>query len=152
MKDTWPQFQPADDSVLISVRPQYVEQIVSGEKNVEFRRVWPLRSIGTLVVYSTSPSQCLAAVVEVTETVRASKATLWRVATEEGGGITKRALMDYFTGKDLGIALRLGRRTSFSAGLTAKSAFGPSFRAPQSFRYLNDREKAVVRKLLNQIK
>ena len=148
MNDTWPQFQPADDSVLISIRPQYVEQIVSGAKNVEFRRVWPVRPIKTLVVYSTSPSQCLVAVVEVKEAVRASKTALWRVAVQEGGGITKRALMDYFDGKDLGVALRLGRRTSLPAGLTAKSAFGPSFRAPQSFRYLTDCDKAVVRKLL----
>lgn len=152
MKDTWPQFLPADDSVLISIRPQFVEQIVSGAKNVEFRRVWPLRPIKTLVVYSTSPSQCLAAVVEVTEAVRISKTALWRLAAEEGGGITKRALMDYLDGKDLGVALRLGRRTSLPAGLTAKSAFGPSFRAPQSFRFLNDGEKATVRKLLKQIK
>ena len=152
MKDTWPQFLPADDSVLISIRPQYVEQIVSGAKNVEFRRVWPSHSIKTLVVYSTSPSQCLAAVVEVTDAVRASKAALWRVAAEEGGGITKKALMEYFDGKDLGVALRLGRRASLPAGLTAKSAFGPHFRAPQSFRYLNDREKALVRTLLKQTK
>lgn len=152
MKDTWPQFLPADDSVLISIRPQYVDQIVSGTKNVEFRRAWPVRPIKTMVIYSTAPSQCLAAIVEVVDVVRASKTALWRIASDEGGGISKRLLMDYFEGKDIGVALRLGKRVSLDAGLTAKRVFGATFRAPQSFRYLSDREKAALRKLLLEVR
>ena len=148
MKDTWPQFLPADDSVLISIHPGFVEQIASGAKNVEFRRVWPVRPIRTMVIYSTSPSQCLAAIVEVTEVIRASRTALWRMASTEGGGISRRSLMDYFEGKDVGVALRLGKRVSLDAGLAAKRVFGTTFRPPQSFRYLSDGEKLALRRLL----
>lgn len=152
MKDIWPQFQPADDSVLISIRPQYVEQIVSGEKNVEFRRVWPVRPIRTMVVYSTTPSQCLAAIVEIAEVVRASKSALWHVASINGGGITKRSLLEYLQGKDVGVALRLGKRIVLPEGIAAKDVLGSSFRAPQSFRYLADEEKLALRKLLRRLR
>src|SRR6478735_5462505 len=124
MNDTWPQFSPADNSILISIRPRYVDQIVTGMKNVEFRRSWPTRPIRTMVVYSTAPSQCLASIVEVTEVVRASRTALWRIASEEGGGISRRPLMDYFEGKDVGVALRLGKRLFLDEGLTAKGVFG----------------------------
>lgn len=105
-----------------------------------------------MVVYSTTPSQCLAAIVDITEVVRASKSALWRVATSDGGGITKRSLMDYFQGKDIGVALRLGKRIVLPEGIAAKNVLGPTFRAPQSFRYLADEEKSALRKLLRKLK
>ncbi|MGC4395699.1 ASCH domain-containing protein [Hydrogenophaga crocea] len=136
------------DVALISVHPVYVEKIMSGEKNLEFRRIWPKRAIDTLVVYATHPQQRLAAIVQVAGVVRVSKTALWRVAAAEGGGITRQALFDYFEGKELGVAIRLGKRIKLGSGLPPKKVFGASFRPPQSFRYLSDTEKLKVRALL----
>ncbi|HEX7890776.1 MAG TPA: hypothetical protein VF522_15555 [Ramlibacter sp.] len=136
------------DVALISVHPVHVKKIMSGEKNLEFRRVWPTRAIETLVVYSTHPEQRLAAVVQVAGVVRASKTALWQVATVEGGGITRQALSDYLEGKKLGVAIRLGKRVNLGAGVLPTKVLGASFRPPQSFRYLSNIEKAKVRALL----
>ncbi len=136
------------DVALISVHPFYVEKIMSGEKNVEFRRIWPKRAIETLVVYATQPEQRLATIVQVAGVVRASKTALWRVAAAEGGGITRQALCEYFEGKELGVAIRLGKRINLGSGLLPKKVFGAAFRPPQSFRYLSDAEKWKVRALL----
>jgi predicted transcriptional regulator len=137
-----------NDVALISVHPIHVEKIMSGEKNLEFRRVWPTRMIDTLVVYATHPQQRLAAVVQVSGVLRASKTALWQVATAEGGGITRRALFDYLEGKEIGVAIRLGRRFDMGWRVQPKEVFGPSFRPPQSFRYLSSAEKTRVRALL----
>ena len=136
------------DVVLISVHPVHVEKIMSGEKNLEFRRVWPARAIDTLVVYATHPEQRLAAIVQVAGVLRASKTALWQVAATEGGGITRQALSDYLEGKDVGVAIRLGRRLDLGSGVLPKKIFGASFRPPQSFSYMSDTEKAKVRALL----
>lgn len=136
------------DVALISVHPVHVEKILSGEKNLEFRRVWPDRTINTLVVYATQPEQRLAAVVQVAGVVRASKTALWQVAANEGGGITRQALSDYLVGKEQGVAIRLGRRFDLGSGVLPKKVFGASFRPPQSFRYLSETEKQKVLALL----
>lgn len=136
------------DVALISVHPVHVEKILSGEKNLEFRRVWPVREIKTLVVYATRPEQRLVAIVQVAGVLRASKTALWQIAAAEGGGITRQSLSDYFEGKELGVALRLGKRVDLGAGVLPKKVFGASFRPPQSFRYLSNAEKAKVHALL----
>lgn len=136
------------DVALISVHPVHVEKIVSGEKNLEFRRVWPTRVIETLVVYATHPVQRLAAIVQVAGVVRASKTALWQVAVAEGGGITRKALSNYLEGKELGVAIRLGKRVDLGSSVLPKMVFGASFRPPQSFRYLSDTEKTKVRTML----
>jgi predicted transcriptional regulator len=144
MKSLKPSFRFADDVALISIHPEHVEKIVAGEKNVEFRRRWPNRAIGTLVIYATSPVKRLAAVVEITEVVRASKTALWTISSDEGGGITRQRLFDYLDGKTLGIALKLGKRLPFDDGLLPKEVFGDSFHAPQSYRYLTEDEKTAL--------
>jgi predicted transcriptional regulator len=142
---------PIDDEVaLISIHPQHVEKIISGEKNIEFRRVWPERRISSMVVYSTSPIQRIAAVIEITDVLRASRTTLWKAASLEGGGVTKQVLFDYLEGKQQGIGLRLGQRVTFSNGILPSTIFGKTFRPPQSFRYLSIAEKNKIKKLLDK--
>jgi len=148
MKNSKPSPSLLGDVALISIHPPYVKKIMSGEKKLEFRRVWPTRPVEALVVYSTHPEQRLMGVVEIVGVLRASKTALWRAASEEGGGITRRALFDYMDGKQEGVALRLGAATSLGSGVSPSTVFGPSFRAPQSFRYLTAVEKVNVRKLM----
>ncbi|MGO4416889.1 ASCH domain-containing protein [Cupriavidus sp. KB_39] len=146
MKDLKPSIRFADDIALISIHPGYVEKIIAGEKNVEFRRRWPNRIIGTLVVYATSPVKRLAVIVEITEVVRASKTALWRISSDEGGGISRQRLFDYLDGKALGVALKLGRRLPLEGGLLPNEVFGAPFHAPQSYRYLTEDEKIALRR------
>ena len=145
MKSLRPSFRFADDVALISIHPEHVEKIIAGEKNVEFRRSWPSRAIRTLVIYATSPAKHLAAVVEITEVVRASKTALWNISSDEGGGITRQRLFDYLEGKTIGIALKLGKRLPLGDGLLPREIFGASFHAPQSYRYLTDDERTALR-------
>lgn len=152
MRSSKTSFAFEGDVALISVHPVHVAKIISGEKNLEFRRVWPARAIETLVVYATHPEQRLAAIVQVAGVVRASKTVLWQVAAAEGGGITRQALSDYLNGKELGVAIRLGKRVDLGSGVLPKKVFGGSFRPPQSFRYLLDAEKAKVRSLLEAVR
>jgi predicted transcriptional regulator len=131
--------------VLISIHPAYVEKIMNGEKNLEFRRTWPAARIGTLVIYATSPVMLIAGLVEVESVARGSGTSLWRMAREVGGGIPRQALRDYLNGKDEGVALKLGRRMKFGDGVSPQDLFGTAFKPPQSYRYVKEDElKALV--------
>ena len=131
----------AGDIALISIHPEHVAKILSGEKNFEFRRTWSRRDVRTLVVYSTAPEKRLAAVVEVVDVIRGPKTHLWSMTSRSGPGLTRKTLFDYLAGADEGVALALGRRLSLGEDATPQTVFRSAFHAPQSFRFLTDVEK-----------
>jgi len=54
--------------ILISINPEYVEKILSGEKKYEFRKINPKRKIDALVIYQTYPLMRVVAEAEVKTT------------------------------------------------------------------------------------
>lgn len=134
------------NAALISIHPGYVEKIISGEKRLEFRRGWAAIPVDLLVIYATLPVQQIVALVEVGQTIRASKTKLWELARDHGGGISRRKLFAYLEGKQEGVALELTRRLKFSAGVDPRSLFGQEFVPPQSFRYLKKDELKILSK------
>lgn len=133
--------------MLISIQPQYVKKILTGEKRWEFRRSWPKEPIGALLIYSTAPTKRIAAFIEVGEVVRASKSRLWEVGGKQGG-ISRRALFGYLDGKEQAACIELKRLIRFGDGIEPRQLFGKDFHAPQSFRYLKDDEIARVVSLI----
>jgi predicted transcriptional regulator len=148
MKNTKKSVLKAANAALISIHPGYVEKIVSGEKRFEFRRGWAALPVDFLVIYATSPVQRIVAIVEVGRTIRGSRSSLWRLARDEGGGISRRKLFAYLAGKKEGVAIELIRRMKLGEALDPLVLFGEEFRPPQSFRYLNQDELKVLAKQL----
>src|SRR5687768_6688573 len=131
--------QPAGRPVLLSVRPKYADRIASGDKKVEFRRVWTAQPVSELVLYSTSPASRLIAVASIAEIIHAPRSTLWGYATRLGGGITRRELFEYFQGVSHGFALILGNVRVLSPPRNPAD-HSKRFRPPQSFRFLSPKE------------
>lgn len=130
---------PGGRAVLLSVKPRFADLIVSGTKQVEFRRVWAQEHVPWIAVYSSTPTQKIIGIVEVESVVLASASTLWGMNGSLGGGLTRTELRSYFAGRVKGYAVMLGRV------LRPHSPVEPAevirgFRAPQSFRYLTDPE------------
>lgn len=130
---------------LISIHPEHVEKIVSGEKMWEFRRAWAKSPVDLLVVYATAPIKMIIAVIEIGEEVRGSKQRLWELSRDHQGGISRRKLFAYLEGKSEGVALQLKSRLVFENGIDPKELFGKGFRAPQSFQYMNQKEWLLIR-------
>lgn len=128
------------NAALISIHPNYVEKILSGEKRLEFRRSWGTNQVDFLVIYSTSPVQQIVAVTEIGQVFRGSKNRLWELARSQGGGISRRKLFAYMEGKKEGVALELSRTLKIAQGINPRDFFGEGFRPPQSFRYLSSSE------------
>ena len=128
---------------LISIRPNFVEKILSGEKRLEFRRSWAAEQVDVLVIYSSSPTQKLVAAVNVVNVIEGSPTALWELAKEKGGGVTRQLIYDYFKGKKTGFALEIADVLEFERAVDPKVVF-KDFIAPQSFRYLDQKDYTKI--------
>ena len=131
---------------LISIRPYFVEKILSGEKKLEFRRAWAAGPVDVLVIYSSAPIQRIVATVNVVEVTEGSPTALWELAKEKGGGVTRQLIYDYFAGKKTGFATRWSDILELEHPVDPKKVF-KNFLAPQSFRYIDAKD---YRKILQQ--
>ncbi|HCY15044.1 MAG TPA: hypothetical protein DHV21_03540 [Curvibacter sp.] len=136
---------PGARAVLLSVKPQYSDLILSGEKRVEFRRTWAKDSVEMIAIYSSSPIQRIVGLVEVEGFISGSPTKLWSVCADRGGGLTRQELRSYFDGKSTGYGVLLGPVHPLKKSLDPKSIF-KDFRAPQSFRYLSVAERKKLEK------
>ena len=126
---------------LVSIRPQYVDKILAGEKTVELRRRFPESvSVGAVAyIYSTSPVQAVVGCAKIREVQRLTVAEIWK---EHGDAacISRRDFYDYFSGTKFGFAIILGAVKAMPEQMTAReleSQFG--IVPPQSYRYVTDR-------------
>lgn len=124
---------------LISIRPCFVEKILSGEKKLEFRRSWTAEPVDVLVIYSSSPMQRIVAAVNVVNVTQGSPTALWNLSQEKGGGVTRQLIYDYFNGRKTGFAIEIADVLEFEQPVDPKKLF-KSFCAPQSFRYLDAKD------------
>lgn len=132
-------------AALISVHPKYVRQILNGSKRVEFRRVWTSRQVTHLVLYSTAPDMKVVAILELEKTVERSKAGLWELAKQYGGGLTRKALRTYFSDKKLGYGLIIASVQVLEKPMPLSDAI-PGVRAPQSYAYLTSTQFSKLKK------
>ena len=137
-------------TALISIHPEHVAKILSGEKRLEFRRVWAIHPLNRLLIYSTTPTKQLVAVANIKQTIIGSPNALWTSAQKIGGGITRQQLFDYLDGKQTAFALELSKVNALGDGLSPSFVFGRGFRAPQSFRYLRENEEAKLNQLIGK--
>lgn len=134
-------------AVLISIHPKYVSKILNGTKRVEFRRVWAAQQITHLVIYSTSPEMEVKAIVKVNEVLTVSKSSLWEIAKEYGGGLTRDELRKYFHGVSKGHAILLSEIRNLKKSLSLAEAI-PGVRAPQSYVYLTDEQFDSIQSMI----
>lgn len=135
------------NSILLSVKPTFSNLIIDGSKRVEFRRIAPAQRVTTIAIYATSPVKAIVALVDVSETIKASPEHLWSIAKKNGGGLTKVALLNYFEAKNLGYALMLGNVRVFAKPVLPIKIF-ETFTAPQSFRYITQKDLKKLERIL----
>lgn len=128
---------------LISIRPCFVEKILSGEKKLEFRRSWAAQQVDVLVIYSSAPTQRIVAAVNVVGVTEGSPTALWELSKEKGGGVTRQLIYDYFEGKKTGFAIEIADVLEFERPVDPKKVF-KDFLPPQSFRYLDAKDYSKI--------
>lgn len=123
--------------LLLSIKPEYVGKIFAGTKRFEYRRAIHLdRSVRTVAVYATRPVGLIVGEFDVAEILRMPPTNLWN-ATHEHGGVEKAFFDEYFAGRAVGFAMRVGVTRLFDPPIEPETLI-PSFTPPQSYMYVSD--------------
>lgn len=121
--------------VLLSIKPEFAEKILSGEKKFEYRKAVFKRDVQTVIIYATSPVARLVGEFEIDGVLKESPCKLWN-KTKESSGISRGFFDDYFSGRDYGYAIKVGKVKRYNKPLIPSSII-EKFVAPQSFRYVD---------------
>lgn len=135
-------------AVLLSVKPRYAHEILSGRKTVEVRRRFPMIPSGTtVVIYSTSPERAIIGTVLVKRSTRVDPSEVWKLHSNDIC-IERDDLIKYLDGASESTLLEVEspRRLDKSVPL---DSFRSAIRVepPQSFRYLQPAQVALVEDL-----
>lgn len=121
-------------ALLLSIKPEYVENILQGTKKFEYRKRLAKENVSVIYIYCTYPSMKVVASVQIIGRLSASPTLLWE-KTKEKSGISHSKYQQYFRGCKTAYAYELGKVSIFQK---EKELFeyGVSS-APQSFMYIN---------------
>ena len=122
-------------NVLLSVKPKYANEIISGRKKYEFRKsIFKRENIEKMYIYSSSPVQKIIAIVDIDGILSDSPKELWGQCHEDAG-ISEGEFFDYFKNSDIGYAIKISNVQEFSTPIDPYFV-DEDFRPPQSFYYL----------------
>jgi type I restriction enzyme S subunit len=123
-------------NVLLSVKPKYAEEIISGRKKYEFRKsIFKRENIEKMYIYSSSPVKKIIAIVDIDGILSDSPKELWEQCHEDAG-ISEHEFFSYFKNSDTGYAIKISNVKEFPTPIDPYFA-DKDFRPPQSFYYLS---------------
>ena len=128
--------------VLLSIKPNHVENILAGIKTFEFRRrLFTRRDVTTVVIYCTQPVGRLVAEFDIADILEDDPETLWAL-TYFGSGISKDFYDAYFSGRDRAFALQIGELRVYEEPIFP-SAWFKNFTPPQSYMYVDSEGRRI---------
>lgn len=123
---------------LVSIRPEYVERILSGEKTYEYRRrIFKHPGVDTLVIYATMPVGKVVAEAGIVTILESTPEDIWE-RTGRHAGISEDRFRAYFHGCGTAYAIGLRDVHAFARPLTLAEYAPGIVRAPQSFVYIHE--------------
>lgn len=120
--------------ILLSIKPEYVEQIIEGNKKFEFRRNRPKRNVDSIVIYASAPEKKIIGEFSVKEVHKKEINELWNY-TSGNQGIKYDDFKKYYEGKEEGYAYEIRKLKIYSRPKKLEE-LNIKF-APQSFMYLD---------------
>ncbi len=134
-----------ENTLLMSLRPEYAEMVLQGRKSVEFRRRFSKKYEGaTIVFYITRPVKQFMFTAIASKVDHRQKEQLWSDYRDRGG-ISRTVFDQYFSGTTYGYAIHLANIRSIPNQLVlerAKEVY-PQLRPPQSFQRLEPQSPLV---------
>ena|ERR1700730_6916615 len=122
--------------ILVSIHPFFAGKILAGQKRVELRRKFPIRTGSRLLIYSCSPVSAVVWFAQITAVLRLPTRQIWR-EYREAACISRKEFDAYFYDLQCGFVIVLEGITSIHRKLSAsdlqqRSGIVP----PQSYRYV----------------
>lgn len=121
--------------ILLSIKPQYVDKIVSGEKKYEFRKtIFKREQVDTIVVYSSGKVGKLIGEIKFKTILSDTPLNIWN-KTKKEAGLSKEDFFDYFMNKNIAYAVKIESFKPYSRAVSIQEKY-PGVNPPQSFVYV----------------
>ena len=122
--------------ILMSIKPEYVDKIFSGEKKYEYRKRLCKEKIDTIIVYSSFPIQKVVGELKIKQVLYDKKTIIWN-KTNRYGGITKTKYDKYYENCDYAVAYEIEKAILYDKQKELKN-FNVRM-APQSYVYITNK-------------
>jgi predicted transcriptional regulator len=121
-----------DAAVLMSINPQYVKAIQSGDKLIEFRKRKFTKKVKNILVYETAPLKAIVGYFEIKDIYVGTPQEIWKKYSKIGE-ITKMEYFNYYTESDIAVGIFINEYFPFLKPIELKKY---KIKPPQSFIYL----------------
>lgn len=125
-------------AVVISIKPQFVDRILAGQKTVELRKASARIQPGTrALIYATSPRCAVVGEAVIRRRHQLPLDELWRQFGAQAA-VSEDTFHDYYAGSTEGVAFELRGVTRYAepVPLAELRRLGDGFRPPQSYMRL----------------
>jgi predicted transcriptional regulator len=120
--------------VLLSIKPEFVEKIFTGEKRYEYRRTIFKKNVESIVVYATKPEGKIVGELFIEYIISDSPDSIWST-TQKYSGISHSFFQDYFGDRTEGYAIKIAKAIPYDSPYDPTQQ-NSNFRAPKSFCYI----------------
>ncbi|MEA5083735.1 MAG: hypothetical protein VB018_06225 [Lachnospiraceae bacterium] len=120
-------------TILLSINPEHVENILNGKKEYEFRKTLCKKKVDRILIYSTNPIMKIVGEAKVEDILVDNPRTIWKI-TNEKSGINKQYFDQYYKDRERAVAYKLCDIVQYSNPKNLQD-FGLK-NAPQSFLYV----------------
>ena len=122
--------------VLLSIKPEFVEEIIEGRKKFEYRKkVFKRPDVSSIVVYATKPYGKVVGEFEIETILEENIDKLWS-DTKHLSGISEEFFYEYFKDRDSGFAIQIKKFKEYKKHLELSEFDSTIKTAPQSFCYI----------------
>lgn len=122
--------------ILLSIKPEFADKILSGDKKFEFRKAaFANVTASCVVIYATKPVGKLVGEFDVATVHIDAPEKIWN-KTKKFAGIAKERYDEYYSGRNRAVAIAVGEVRKYDVPRDLDS-IGKKIVPPQSFRYLD---------------
>ncbi len=121
-------------NVILSIKPEFIEKIFSGEKKYEYRKILFKQKVDTVYIYASSPISKIVGEFKIEEIICDTPEAIWN-QTKAQSGISKSFFQLYYKGKAKGVALKIKDCKEYEESVNPTSLIS-NFNVPQSFIYI----------------
>ena len=124
-------------NALMSIRPEFTDRIISGEKLYEFRKSIFKEDVDRIFIYATAPRREIVGYFTPSKIIADSPEKLWDCCSEVSG-ISEMDFFKYYENKTEGFAIGIGNLNVFENPIDMSQY--PEFHPPQSYLYVENDE------------
>ena len=125
--------------LILSIKPQYVEQIFNGNKTIELRKSMPSANVGdTVIIYSTVPVKAIVGICRIDDIIIETPENIWLKYSKKLG-ISDKDFWEYYRDSNKSVSIFISIICKFELGIPLSDIkkIHPSFQPPQCFKYIS---------------